>query len=216
MCVCVFVPPPPTSCCVSSPPLFLLLFSSSLPLFLFVSFRVVVVTVFCVPPAENKSAWNDVMHRREGGCREGGVASALGRVGADHHAGWGLAVAVASVAVALVGVLGALLGCCGVSHGALGLRGALDAALVAQALARVLEDGQQHRVHYSQSFCFLNVLLCDLMLRQQTHADSWESNLQPSKHCAAMWARSLVKFAKMKKKEKKTRPGLTFTHFRLQ
>lgn len=72
-----------------------------------------------------------------------------------HHAGWGLAAAVASVAVALVGVLGALLGGCGVSHGALGLRGALDAALVAQALARVLEEGQQHRVNCCQSPSFV-------------------------------------------------------------
>lgn len=49
------------------------------------------------------------------------------------------------VAVALMGVLGALLGGGGISHGALGLRGGLDAALIAKPLARVLEEGDGWR-----------------------------------------------------------------------
>lgn len=50
-----------------------------------------------------------------------------------------------SVTVGLVGVLGALLGWWWVSHGALGLSGTLDIALVTKAGARVLKEREKWR-----------------------------------------------------------------------
>lgn len=163
-CVCVFIVPPGAHfllcLLVPAPPL--------LPLFF--SFGSYVVTVGCTPPTSKNSARNDVMHgvkrRRCGlwsGKSFGGGASCCGCCRAP------------SVTVALVRILGGLLGRRGVSHGALRLWGTLDTALVAQALARVLEERNvgQHRVTHWHSV--INLASFNLVLYHSMRAAWWHS-----------------------------------------